>query len=313
MGYLVTGGTGFVGAHVVRALLQDAEQVIAYDIIPDQNLLEKLMGKEMCNRVTVVRGDITDLAHLIHTCREHNVETVIHTAATLSSDNPYLTLRVNCEGTVNVLEAGRILGMKRVVLTSSISVYGPQDKYEEEFISNDAPHYPHSLYSASKSLNETYASHYFREYGLDTITIRLAHVYGLGRSRGLGRLVDDELFVKPALGKPGKVPYSDSTHNYMYIEDAARVLVMASRVRKTKTRAFTAGGDSISTAELAAYIRSLIPGADITLLPGHLAWAHRFDSTPLREEVGFTPEWTIQEGVMKYIEQIRADNQATGK
>lgn len=313
MGYLVTGGTGFVGAYVIRALVQDTEQVIAYDIMPDKERLDRLIGKEMCNQVAVVQGDIGDLAHLIHTCREYNVETVIHMAALLSSENPYLTLRVNCEGTVNVLEASLILGVKRVVLTSSISVFGPQDKYEEEFISNDAPHYPQSIYSSSKSLNETCARHYFREYGLDTITIRLAHVYGLGRTRGLGRLVDEELFVKPALGRPGRVPYGDSIHNYMYVEDAARVLVMASRVPTTKTRAFTADGGIISTGELAAYIRSLIPDADITLLPGRVAWAYKFDTTPLREEVGFTPKWTIQEGVRNYIEQIRVDNQAIGR
>lgn len=125
MSYLVTGGTGFVGAHVVRMLAQDGEQVIAYDVNPDKNLLEKLIGKEEREGAMVISGDVTDLAHLIHTCREHYVETVIHTAALLGSENPYLTVRVNCEGTVNVLEASRILGVKRVVITSSISVFGP--------------------------------------------------------------------------------------------------------------------------------------------------------------------------------------------
>jgi len=175
MNYLVTGGTGFIGAHIVRLLIQQEEQVVAYDVVPDRNLLDHLIGKSKSNRVKVIQGDITDLAHLIRSSQEFGVEKIIHTAALLgfaSSANPLLAVRVNCEGTINVLETARILRMKRVVFASSIAVFGPPEKYAQEYIPNDAPHYPSNIYGACKSFNEACANHYFNEYGVDSIAIR---------------------------------------------------------------------------------------------------------------------------------------------
>ena len=306
MTYLVTGGTGFIGSYIVRLLILNGEQVVAYDVAPDRSLLEHLIGKEGSDQVAVIRGDITDLSHLIRTCQGYKVEKIIHTAAVLVVENPWLVTQVNCGGTVNVLETARILNMKKVVLASSVSVFGPPERYEKEYIPNDAPHFPRNIYGASKSYNEACGKQYFNEYGLDTLTIRLAHVYGFGRANtGLGRVIDEELFTKPALGKPGSVPYGDDTHNFMYVEDAARVMVMASRVGSTKTKAFTSGGGIHSTAEIAAHIRRFIPNAEVNLLPGLMGWSYKFDTTSVREEIGYQPEWTIEQGVKKFIEDIQ--------
>jgi UDP-glucose 4-epimerase len=306
MNYLVTGGTGFIGAHIVRLLNNDGENVTAYDASPNRNLLEKLIGRHKSDHVVVIQGDITDAAHLTQTCRQHNIERIIHTAAIIGSEEPAVTVHVNCDGTINVLDVSRHLGIKRVVLSSSISVYGPPDRYKEEYIPNDAPHYPKNIYTATKTFNESCAHHYFREYDLDVIAIRLAHVYGFGRTRmGVGRTIDEELFIKPTLGTPGRVPFGDGIHNFMYIEDAARVMVMASRVETTRTRSFTADGDIVSTAQAAAHVKRLVPDAEITLLPGSVGWAYKFDTTPIREEIGYRPEWTIEKGVQDFISQIR--------
>ncbi len=196
MSYLVTGGTGFIGAHIVRLLVQQEEKVVAYDAVPDRNLLERLIGKGKSNLVKVVQGNITDLAHLIRTCQEYGIQKIIHTAALLgfaSSANPLSALQINCEGTVN----------------------------------------------------------------------------------------------------------------WLYVEDAARVMIIAGKVATTKTRAFTVHGDVRSFAEVAAYVKSLIPGADITLLPGRTGFASKFDTAQAREELGYQPQWTIEKGVKKVIDYIR--------
>lgn len=303
--YLVTGGTGFVGSYVLRQLLDAGDRVVAFDSSPDTGLLQFLVGKERSEAVTVVQGDITDLAHLIRTCQRHGIQRVIHMAAVIGAENPALTVRVNCDGTMNVLEAARILGIQRVVLTSSLAVFGSHAKYPQEYIPNDAPHYPASIYGACKSLDEVCTRHYFEKYGVDGIAIRLLGIYGFGRkgTRALPRF--EELFVKPALGKPGRVPEGDTIQNWQYVEDAARALVMASRAATTKTRAFTTEGDVRSTAEVAEYVRRLIPGADITLLPGTADMPYKFDTSPLRAEIGIRAEWTIERGVNKFIENIR--------
>jgi nucleoside-diphosphate-sugar epimerase len=220
-----------------------------------------------------------------------------------------LALRINCEGTLNVLETARILHLKKVVFASSIAVFGPPEKYEQEYIPNDAPHYPSNIYGACKSFNEACARHYSSEYGVDSIAIRFTGVYGEGQSRGLGRAIAEELFVKPALGKPSRVPFGDDINNWLYVEDAARAMVLASKVASTETKAFTVDGDIRSFAEVVAYIKSLNPGADIALLPGRLGYASKFDTTPAREEIGYRPQWTIEKGVKKVIDYIQRKNQ----
>ena len=159
-------------------------------------------------------------------CKEYNVEKIIHTAAIIGGAEPLLTTRVNCDGTVNIFEVARKFNIKKVVFASSIAVFGPQDRYPEEYIPNDAPHFPSSVYGATKSFCEACGRFYFSAHGLDTVAIRLPHIYGLGRTRGIGRQVDDELFIKPVLlGVPGRVPFGDDVHNWLYVEDAARALV----------------------------------------------------------------------------------------
>ena len=306
MTYLVTGGTGFIGAHIMRLLLKNGDKVVAFDIAPDRRLVEQVIGKAWTTRAVLIAGDITDLEQITRVCEKNRVGKVIHTAAIVDSENPTLTVRVNCDGTLNVLEAARRLGLEKVVLTSSIAVFGPPERYPEEYIPNDAPHFPMTIYGASKSFNETCARFYFTEHGLDVVAIRLPYVYGLGRTRGVGRLIDEELFFKPvALGKPGRVPFGNAVHNWLYIEDAARVLVMASKAGKTDSRAFTAGGDIRSTAEVAAYIKSLVPTASITLLPGRLSHPYKFETTPIRDELDYQPMWTIEQALDTIIHRLQ--------
>ena len=305
MNYLVTGGMGFVGSHVVRLLLKQGHHVTIFDQ-KSKALLPKQMEDEFADsRIQVINGDIIDINALIKVCRDINVDAIIHTAAVIGSENPALTAKINCDGTINVLDTAKLLGLKRVVCTSSLAVFGPPEKYREEYISNDAPHFPENIYGASKSFGEYCANYYFKAFSLDVISIRLTHVYGIGRStEGIGKIIDDELFRKPALGQTGRVPSGDSIHNWIYVEDAARALVMASQVNQTKSRAFTAGGYFCSIRDVAAYIKSLIPGADIVLLPGKTNYAYKFDVRPIKEQIGYEPLWSLEDGTRAIIDQV---------
>ena len=117
MTYLVTGGTGFIGSRIVRDLVREGEQVVIYDFSPAIASLERLMsGEEIGSRVKIVQGDITDSPHLFRAIKENKVEKIIHTASLTvldSNANPYLAVKVNCEGTVCVFEAARNLGLKK--------------------------------------------------------------------------------------------------------------------------------------------------------------------------------------------------------
>ena len=133
MSYLITGGTGFIGIHIARLLTQEGEEVVTYDIDPRRDILEYLMSKKEIALVKVIKGDITDVAHLIRTAKEHHSTRIIHMAALLSIDssaNPALAVQINCGGTANILETARILRVEKVIYASSNIVFGPAEKYE---------------------------------------------------------------------------------------------------------------------------------------------------------------------------------------
>jgi len=310
MRYLITGGTGFIGAHLTRLLVQEGKEVVTYNRDPRQEILDHLIGKEQLTSVRIIRGDITDLAHLIRTAQEFNVTTIVHLAAMLSrasAENPSLAVRINCDGTANVFETARILGLEKVVYASSNTVFGPPEKYAREVISNDAPHYPSTVYGACKSLNERLAEFYFNEYGVDSVGLRFPVVYGVGHKEGnASSILTEELMVKPALGKPGQVPYSgNEILNWLYVEDAARGVIMATQKARTKTRTFNMGGEICSVSAAAEYVKKLIPGADLTLLPRRIEFTGKFESTRIREEIGFQAQWTLERGIKEVIDSVR--------
>jgi len=317
MAYLVTGGTGLVGRQVVRLLNHDGEKVVVYDVFPVRESLEPILGKDISSTIEIVRGDVSDLALLMRTVQKYNVERIIHLAtctSTLCEENPLLAVQVNCIGTLNIFETAKILGLNKVVWSSTGMIFGPPEKYDQEYLSDDAPHYPPNIYAACKSFNEVATKHYFTKHGVDCIAIRLGKVYGAPWKGGSvfplsgSTVITEELIVKPALGKPGVVPSGDATLNWLYVEDAARALVMASRAATTKTKAFNLNGDIRPMTEAVEYVRKLIPDAKITVLPGltnSIGRAVKYDATRAKEEIGFEPQWKMEEGIKRVIEEVR--------
>ncbi len=313
MTYMVTGGTGLIGSRIVRDLVRDGEQVVIYDAFPAVASLQRLMtDDEIESSITIVRGDVTDSPHLFRAIIDGRVDTVIHTASLLvteSNANPLQALRVNSEGTICVFEAARTLGLKKVVWSSSNSCFGPPEMYPQEYIPNDAPHYPQNIYAATKSFNEAVGAYYADEYGLDITGVRYMHVYGVGQQRGFFANIVRELVLNPALGKPGRVPHGDAIIGWSYVDDPARASVMASRALGTKTRSFSIMGDVHPVRTVADYVRRLLPDSDLTALPGSFTGdSVKFDTTLIEEEVGYSPQWSMERGIRETINSIRREN-----
>jgi UDP-glucose 4-epimerase len=321
MAYLVTGGAGFIGSRVVRDLVREGEQVVVYDWLPERIALERLLSKEEIeSKVKIVRGDVTDFAQMVNVIRQYNIDRIAHLAALLLHDvnaNPLSGLKINCEGTVNVFEAARLLGLKKVVWISSGSVFGPPESYSREFIPNDAPHYPQNLYGATKSIDEMFASYYSDRYNLDISAIRLVLVYGAWQSRGRTAAIIQQMVCNPALGKPGKVPAAgDNILGWTYIDDAARAIVLACKAEKTKTRSFSVRGNIHSVQEIVDYVKEIIPSTVINLLSlersqSHLIMTCKYDTTRIEEELGFHTQWTMKQGIKETINLVRLEQGLT--
>jgi UDP-glucose 4-epimerase len=317
MTVLVTGGTGFIGSRVVRDLVRQGDEVVAFDWTPEPVMLERLLApQEIEAKVKVIRGDVTHFGHLLSVIKQYNIDSIVHCAAFLLHDvnaNPLLAVRVNCEGTVAMFEAARLLGLKKVVWISSGSVFGPPEAYKEEYIPNDAPHYPQNLYGGTKSLDEQFASYYAGRYNLDIVAVRLVLVYGAWQSRGRTAAIIREMVANPALGKAGKVPAArDNVLGWTYVDDAARAIVLALKAPKTVTRSFSVRGNIHTVGEIADYVKELLPDSDVTLLAlekskSHLIMTCKYDMSRIEEELGFHLQWSMKDGIKATINMIRKE------
>ena len=179
MNFLVTGGAGFIGSHVCERLLRDGHRVWAFDDLNDfydpQIKRRTLADIQSPGRpFTFVPGDLTDAGAVNALFAATKFDQVIHLAARAgvrpSLEQPALYQRVNVEGTVNILEAARKTGCKKITIASSSSVYGVNAKVP--FSERDPIFSAVSPYAASKLAGEALGHVYHHIYGLDVAMLR---------------------------------------------------------------------------------------------------------------------------------------------
>jgi UDP-glucuronate 4-epimerase len=224
MNFLVTGGAGFIGSHVCEQLLQDGHAVWAFDDLNSfysSDLKRRNLRdiQSLAKPFEFIQGDLTDRTAVEEVFASVKFDQVIHLAARAgvrpSLDEPALYQRVNVEGTVNILEAARLHGIKKVIIASSSSVYGVNSKVP--FSESDPIFSAISPYAASKLACEALGHVYHHVYGLDVVMLRFFTVYG---PRQRPDLAIRKFATLIQAGKPIPVFGDGSTaRDYTYITD----------------------------------------------------------------------------------------------
>jgi nucleoside-diphosphate-sugar epimerase len=318
---LVLGGTGFIGGYVARALAADGRRVTAYARRRPSAEMQAVLREES-ERITIANGSISNLPDLVAKVGAIRPSAIVHVAANVDVQallrDPYLAFTENVAGTINVFEAARLLGVRKVIFFSSIGVlpprrYEPIDVNHPLILARSGP--GTGSYGAAKASGELFAYAYSQAYELDIRIIRPSAVYGFGMpwhsANNIKELVEPAVRGESAeLASGGTLP-----RDYTHVQDVAGLTIAVLNASDDADKVFYAAtGQALANAnDVAKIIMDLIPGASISISD---------TSTPLddmeasfrgilsianaREQLGWTPKFTpLREGISEYISRYR--------
>jgi len=310
MKFLVTGGTGFIGACVVQNLVARGIPVVIGEAKPDEAVAAGLPGAELAVM------DVSDERAVAGVFEKHpDITHCIHLAYLMSAEvevNPAVGVKVNVLGMVNLFEAAVRHKLARLVFASSETVYGASQKVygdrpvnEDDFCS-PADHF--FTYGMMKILNEFMARKYVARHGVSLACVRPPVVFGHGRKRG-SVLWAEAFASNPAVGRPVELPFSaNSRETWIYKDDCAEQMVRLALKPRLAHFAYNNGGDCVNGHELADAVKHWLPDAQISFDESKpttplIDWE---DGRRLEEEIQFKPR-PLLEGVRTHINQARIE------
>lgn len=318
MSILVIGGTGFVGAHVARLLLQAGEKdIVIFDINPSVKLIDDIVKD-----VAIVRGDLSNFSHVLNAVKVCRPKTIYHLGGMLSvpSDaDPAAAFRSNAMGTFHVLEAAKLFEVPQVIFTSTIATYG-LDLEEGSMVDDYSLQRPQLFYGTTKVFSELMGQFYRRKYGLDFRGVRYPSIVGPGvKTPGVVQytswMIEDSI-----KGKPFTVHLLPETKTpVMYFKDAAQSVIKLAQAPRENIKMgnyLIAGVKPIASAqELADIVQVKVPGAKIDFKPDMELQKllnkllHPIDDRMAQQEWGWQPEYTQEKVVDDFIAEMKKNPQ----
>jgi nucleoside-diphosphate-sugar epimerase len=283
--------------------------VVCFDRVPDAEVTGLFISA-----IPVIAGDVGDRQQVADIFKAHpHIDRVVHLAYMMGAESeadPPAAMRVNALGAANVFAEACAHGVKRIVFTSSESVYGrTQAVYGDRPVNEEdfCPPRDHVLnYSLTKLLNEHLAAKYEEQYGIPIVSTRPPVVFGHGRKRGTTAWASDFASL-PAVGKPVTLPFPESDWNsYLYVADLAEQIYQLSIKPSLVYRIYNTGGHTLSAPNLAALVREFLPHAQTSFSPEkpNSPFIYRMDDQRIRRELGFVLR-PMRDAISDHIEEVR--------
>jgi UDP-glucose 4-epimerase len=298
---LVTGGSGFIGSHVVEALLARGADVVVLDNYSTgrpQNLAHLKDEK----RLRVVQADVSDAAAIAP--HFAGVEKVYHLAALAdivpSIEQPTKYFDSNVVGTQRVLECARAAGVKKLVYAASSSCYGIPDTFPTPETAAIRPQYPYAL---TKWLGEELVRHWGQVYGMSWLSLRFFNVYGpRARTSGTYGAVFGTFLAQKLAGKPYTIVGDGTqTRDFTYVTDVADAVATAGESALSGEIMNVGSGGTYAVNRLVELLGG--PKTHIPKRPGEPDCTFA-DTAKIRKLLGWKPKVSLEDGVKRMLERI---------
>ncbi len=311
---LITGGTGFVGSELAKMLIDRGEKVVLFDVLPNYEAVKPIEDK-----VSVVRGDLSNWSEVFNAVKDHKVRSIFHLGAMLSipSDaNPWAAYRVNSNGMMHVLEAARLFDVEKVIFTSTAAVYAGHTLP----IDDSTVQKPETMYGLTKLFGEHLGRFYAKKFGLDFRAVRYPTVVGPGaKTRHMSQYMPWMIEYSLA-DKPFEVWVEEDCRNpCIYYKDAANALLMLHDAprEKIKTRIYNLAGISLTAREFADIVREHVPSSRITFKPDPEVVKMLgkgfgiIDESPAKKEWGWNMRYDMEEMIRDFERAYKASVKST--
>lgn len=299
MKIMITGGSGFIGSHVVDRLVEGGHQVRVFDmILPQREDVEYYQGSLL--DLEQIRMGMAGVDAVFHLAAVANVNAVF--------DEPIYSESINARGTINVLESARYNGVKRVIYGSTTWVYS---NVKDPEVFEDTPlGPPNHLYTATKLVSEYYCRSYSELYDLPTTVLRYGIPYGpRARAATVGAI-----FVRKALaGEPLTIAGDGSQYRYfVYVEDLAEGNVLALNTAARNQIYNLDGREKVTILQIAETVKKILGDVEIVhteARPGDFA-GQTVNSEKAERELNWVPKVAFEEGMRRYVDWYKAHEEA---